>query len=466
MSDCISFPAEEFDHLIIEEMAQDALVRGTTEGGTIEVSYQPLGGNGAVPHLLIEDGEARLSGALAVRVILPSSLSATIKNAPGDLRVQNLAGDINLEGVRGDLRLARLEGVARIAQVDGSIRAERVADVHLLGSCNGDLRIELGQRLSAEAVAGDVRLYDVAEARLERVRGDLWAEKLRGSLQVNRADGDARLSEIAGPVVIRSVTGDLRASALTAGLTAQQVSGDAALSGPFGEAQEGYALSAEGDVSLHLQADADVRLSVRAGGRIRSDLQLTPTADGSPTFSATLGRGTHRIVLSSGGDLRIVRQPVPTPLQGSDAASRQGDAAPQAGKAQTQTAVQGEPWPASDIRSVVDVGDLSGLGERIRQQVNASLAAAGVNVSAEEPGGGRRGLLAHPGPHGAAGAGGERGRGGAGTRGSRPPGPERQRSTAPVPTASLEEQVAVMQMLAEGKITSQEADVLLKALGA
>ena len=428
MSDRISFPAAGLEHLIIEEMAPDAQVYGAPDSDAIEVNYQASGGRADAPQLSVEDGQARIRDVLVIQAVIPSHLQATVKHAPGDLWVQQLAGDIYLESVQGDLRLAQLEGVAHVAHVDGSIRAEKVADLHLLGRCNGDLRIEQGGRFSAEAVAGDVRLRDVAEARLERVRGDLWAEKVSGSLQVSRADGDARLSEITGPVVIGSVAGDFRADALTAGLTAQRVSGDATLAGPFDGAEVGYALSAEADIRLHLPADADVRLTVHAGGRIRSDVQLTPASDGSPTFSATLGRGTHRIVLNSGSDLRIVHH---------------GEAATQSGKTRRTSAA------AADARPGVDVDELSGLGERIRQQVNASLAAAGISVPPGEASWGRRG------------------RGGvAGSRGARPPGPERQQSGVSAPAASLEEQTAVLQMLAEGKISAEEADVLLKALGA
>jgi len=48
-----------------------------------------------------------------------------------------------------------------------------------------------------------------------------------------------------------------------------------------------------------------------------------------------------------------------------------------------------------------------------------------------------------------------------GPRPPRPPGPERPRP----PSATTEEQLAVLRMVEEGKITPGEADMLLKALG-
>jgi hypothetical protein len=290
-----------------------------------------------------------------------------------------------------------------------------VADLRLLGSCDGDLRFEGGGALSVESVAGDLRLYSAQEARVNRIHGDLWVERLGGGLQITRGDGDARLSEIGGPVKLQSLAGDLRASGLTGGLTASQVTGDATLHGPF-TGPEGYSLTSEGDVSLHLPADADLRLSIRAGGRIRSDPRLTPAADGSPTFTATLGRGTGRITLNVNGDLRIAQA----------GASHGGEFRTGRG--------------GFEARARMD--DLSNLGERIRQQITASLASAGINVETGEINLGPRGPR--------------------GPRPPRPPAPERPPSP---PSPPVEEQLAILKMVEAGKITAEEAERLLKALG-
>ncbi|PKO20505.1 MAG: hypothetical protein CVU38_19730, partial [Chloroflexi bacterium HGW-Chloroflexi-1] len=301
----------------------------------------------------------------------------------------------------------RLTGSVLVAQVDGSLRGEGLADLRLMGGCNGDLRFEDGQSLTAELIAGDLRLHDATEARLNRVRGDVWIEQVLGEVQVTRADGDARLNDIAGPVKIQALAGDLRGTALTGGLTAPHVNGDAMLHGPFGTT-DGYTLSAEGDVSVHLPEDADLRLTVKAGGRIRSDPQLTPATDGSPTFTATLGSGAGRMSLSSGGDLRIDQVGV-------------------------ETCARAAPDP------------LSNLGERIRRQVSASLAAAGIDIETGEIRWTRGGRARE-------------------TRASRPPTAERPRQTTR--PRSPDEQITILKMVEAGQITPEEAEMLLKALGA
>jgi hypothetical protein len=408
VSDFSTFPAEGINHLTIERLARDATLEGSHGASTIEVSC-PSAEGGSGPIFDAEGETARLSGVTPIRVVVPADIMVTVKMAGGDLRVQRLAGDVNLESVHGGLRLSDLSGVVRVAQADADVRAQGVVDLRLMGICNGDLRFDDGEHLTAEAVAGDVRLHNLGDARLGRLRGDLWAEKVRGALQVNRAEGDARLTEIGGQVTLRAIAGDLRANVLGGGLSAPQVSGDAVLYGPY-SAAEPYSLSADGDVVLHLPADADARVSVKSGGRIRSEAPLTPAADGSAAFTCTLGHGAANISLVSGGDLRIA--------QGGGG---------ERGKARSKAPP-----------------DLSDLGERIRKQVSASLAAAGISMSGEASWGGR-----------------ERPRPPKEYKSPRQPGPERPRP----PSATTEEQIAVLKMVEEGKITPDEADMLLKALG-
>jgi DUF4097 and DUF4098 domain-containing protein YvlB len=436
MSNYVTYPAEGITHLIIEEMARDAQVRGAADATAIQVIHA-----GGEPEFIAEGEAVRLQGAAIGRVFVPAGLAVTVKRANGDLRAQDIAGDVSLEAVHGDLRLTGLAGIVRIAQADGDLRAEATADLRVLGACAGDLRCENGGAVSVEAVSGDLRLYNVGEVRANRVAGDLWAERLAGGLQVTRADGDARLSEIAGPVKLQALAGDLRASGLTGGLAAPHVSGDALLHGPF-TADEGYALTAEGDVGLHLPADADLRLSIRAGGRVRSDPRLTPAADGTPTFAATLGRGTGRIVLDVAGDLRITQAGV---TQGPE--FRAGRISPEGRARLDDLSNLGERIRQQVAASLASAGI---DGERIRQQVAASLAAAGINVETGEFSLGRdhsRGPRVKP------------------PRPPEPPrSPERPRPPSP-PAPPMEEQMAILRMVEAGQITAEEAEKLLKALG-
>ncbi len=359
---------------------------------------------------------------MAQRIRLPDGMALAIGQARGDLRIQGLGGEVRLAAAHGDLRLDSLSGVIAIGEADGDLRAEGVADLRITGTCHGDLRFEAGGALAVESLSGDLRLGAASELHLGCIHGDLWVEKVTGGLHIESGEGDARLSEIGGMAVLGTLSGDLRAAGLAGGLAAQ-VRGDVMLSGSFAAAG-GYTVSADGDVHLQLPADADVSLTARARGRIRSDVPLTPAADGSPTFTATLGQGAGRVSLTAAGDVRVT----------------QAGAATAGGSWERRGRGGGDPF-----------ADLSNLGERIRQQVSASLASAGINMETGEA---------------------NMGRGKSGFRAPRPPIPPAPPTRATpsmhpsAPPPSADEQMAILKMVEEGKITPEEADVLLKALGA
>ena len=313
----------------------------------------------------------------------------------------------------GDLRLESLSGSINVGEADGDVRADGVAGLRLTGACHGDLRFETGGTLTVESLSGDLRVSGATEVSLGRVHGDLWAEKVIGGLRLDRADGAARLDDIRGVITLRLLAGDLRASKLVGGLVATRVNGDVQLNGPFGSI-EGYTVSADGDIQIHLPAEADLRLVVRAGGRIRSDVPLSPAADGLSNFSGAVGRGAGRMTLTARGDVRVAQD-------GAEAAATSWERRGRAG---------------SD-----SFAELSGLGDRIRQQVTASLAAAGINMETGEINVGR------------------------GARPPRTPPPSERAKPSP-PAASAAEQMAILKMVEDGKITPEEADTLLKALGA
>lgn len=412
MSEFVTFPATGINHVIVDEAARDARIWGVDDAAEIQVTYR-LPDGATVPAFAPEGDRLVLNGVLVQRVTLPAPTAVTVRRAAGDLHVRGLGGEVNIEAVHGDLRLGNLKGTARVARSDGDLRADDVADLRLPGDCAGDLRFEAGGRLEAEAVAGDVRIAEAATVRLGRVHGDLWAERLSGTLEVTRISGDARLDGVAGMVTLRVLHGDLRADDLAGGLLAAQVHGDALVQGVLAGNLE-YSLQADGDITLVMQPNSDARLTVRAHGRIRSDLQLTPAADGSPTFTAVVGQGACRVNLSSGGDVRI-SQP------GADAARA-----------------------AADVHGPTSPEDLRNLGERIRRQVMASLAAAGIHI---EEGLGRGPRGARPG------------------RSAAPPPPP-PRASPPVgrPGPLSAEELRILQMVENGTLTAAQAEMLLKAL--
>jgi DUF4097 and DUF4098 domain-containing protein YvlB len=418
MGDRLTCPAAGITELVIETLADDARIRLTPDLTEIRITTESDGWESA--QLIIEGERARLTGGIAERVEVPAGIAISIDEAVGDVRVRGLDTALRLETVEGDLRLENISGRVDVERVHADALVDDVAALHI-GSCAGDLRFSGGD-LEVGTIAGDARIERATAVRGAKIHGDLWVDRVEGHLELGLVHGDARLGEVGGAATLGLVAGDLRAANVRGGLTAGQTHGDAQLEGPF--TGDSYTVTANGDVDIRLAAEDDVRLSVRALGRIRSNLSLIPNTDGTPSFTATLGEGKTAITVTCNGDLRI------------DAAGR-GDAKRNWEK---RWGPSGDPF-----------ADLSGLGDRIRQQVSASLAAAGIN-----PETGEFNFSFGPGKV----------RGGRG-RAPEPPRPPTPPAPPQPPRASMShEQMAVLKMLEEGRITTEEADALLRALGA
>ncbi len=426
MSDELTLSPEGITEVILEMLAAGAVLAASPEAELIEIAVR---GEGAEPAAwAIDRDKARLAGGIVTRATLPPGIELTAEETLGDLRVKEFDASLRVRTVNGDLRIGRATAQVTIESAHADVRAEEVASLQI-EECEGDLRFSAGGDLHVERIGGDLRVSEAGAVHVGRVNGDLWAEKLTGGLHVERTSGDMRLATVAGQVMLGQVAGDLRAAGLAGGLSAGHIHGDAILEGPF-PGSEGYTVRTDGDAHIRLTRDDDVRLVVRAAGRIRAALPLTPTADGTPTYSATVGEGKVRMVVTSGGDLRI------------EVAGSSGEDARDGWDRRRS--------PGSDL-----FGDLSTLGDRIRQQVTASLAAAGINPDTGEINIGR----------------GRSGR--ASFKGFQPPTPP-ERPKAPPATGgsgrsgstTSDEQMAILKMLEEGRITPEEADSLLRALGA
>ena len=287
MSAHLTYSAEGFRRLVIGELARDAKLIGVADSRDIVITYSAEAS--AAPSFVTEGENLRWTGAAPERVLVPAHLAVTVEDAAGELRVQDLAGNLELPVILGDLRLRNLGGWVNVTQVNGDVRAEGVIGLRL-GQCNGDVHFVEGGTLECEGIAGDSRLANVHSVRAARVRGDMWAERVADTLVAGRVDGDARLRDVAGLVTLENVSGDLRAGGLPGGLAAAHVNGDVVLQGPYGAGQS-YQITNDGDVALQLPPDADLHLTLTAGGRIRADVPLTPSPDGRPTFSGVVGPG-------------------------------------------------------------------------------------------------------------------------------------------------------------------------------
>lgn len=169
---------------------------------------------------------------------------------------------------------------------------------------NGDLSVQsLEGPLAIEAVNGDVELRDVGPTSLRQVRGDFEVRGVAGELRVESVSGDAKVRQAASAVTLKSVRGDLAARDLEGGAVAEQVSGDVSLSTALAKGKS-YRFQAKGDISAKVEVDGGARLTLE-GGDIHCRLPLQILERSARRIVGTLGEGGAELTLQAKGDVSI-----------------------------------------------------------------------------------------------------------------------------------------------------------------
>jgi hypothetical protein len=237
------------------------------------------------------------------------------------------------------------------------------------------------------------------------LHGDLQVQAIGESVAIAAIHGDIVLKEAKGQLTLQDITGDVIIRDPAGTLDLSNVTGDVALSGNL---QTGsYHLEALGDVVLYLEAASDVLLEAEARlGAIGCGLALAETVESAHRLSGKMGQGTaHVQIVANGGDVRL------------------------------------RPLGADQVRQEMEK-------ERIRAEAHARRGAERAQRLAEK-------AEAHA----------------AKVRRwqarSNAPGPgytAAPRQAAMSPEALQDERVAILKMLAAGKISAEQAESLLNAL--
>jgi hypothetical protein len=267
-------------------------------------------------------------------------------------------------------------------------------------------------------------MRDVGFVMIDRINEDFSLRGAKGNLYVKTVGGDVSVRDVEGNITLDSVADDLALRGVR-GNVKVNVGEDVVLY-LEPKADGAYSITAGEDILLVLKPNANVTLSMH-GEEIDVDWPGIENQDDITERVLVLGDGSAKISLNAGGDIRV-----------------------------TNNAEAGN--SAEDFGNFAGMNfDWSGFGERISRQVaqatsqaarRAEEAARRVERHAERQARRWRGNVKvgrwnwEMGPGGA------------------PPTPP---SPASEPVAE-EERMAVLKMLAEKKITAEQAEQLLNAL--
>jgi hypothetical protein len=395
-----------------------------------------------------------------------SNAKIMIESAGGDLSVIGWDGnDLLVKGDEDEIRVEQTEeAVSVFSSGDLSLRVPRTAYL-MFKMIGGDASIRgVAGGCEIKEAGGDISIRDVGSLSIDSIHGDLSLSTVKGNVVVNNIHGDASMRDVDGDVTIEMLTEDLSLRGVKGNLHLKNLSGDASIHGVDGNVvidsiSDDLALrGARGNIKVNVGEDVVVYLEPKADGEYTIDagediLVVLPKNTNAaldmrgdeifmdwPGFEndefatervVTLGEGGAKITLNAGGKVRISNR--------TDA----GDSADEFGN-----------FAGLNF-------DWSGFGERISRQVEQATARAAKR--AEEAARRAERLAERHGRHGKHGL--VVGRWNWDLKGGAPRPPAPPPPPHPPSEAVTEgERMAILKMLAEKKISAEQAEQLLAAL--
>jgi DUF4097 and DUF4098 domain-containing protein YvlB len=269
--------------ITITECAKNLLVQ---EKDSAQVTVRV---DGEEEDLTLEQGGETLtiSAKEDCEIACPAGSTLTVQTCQGNAKVDGVTGTLALETVHGNLTLKDV-GPAEFARVDGNLYVRDVGGI-----------------LRGKAVGGNARVRDVAgECALGQVNGSLQVRDVDGDFQSEAVGGNAHIDDVRGQCTVKKVGGNLTFDEVSGGVTAEQVGGNARVKPPFAPGTA-YRISAGGNVDIHIPENASLSLALRAGGGVRSKVAGLTLEKADGQMQGALGDGAASLEAKAGGSITL-----------------------------------------------------------------------------------------------------------------------------------------------------------------
>jgi len=292
-----------------------------------------------------------------------------------------------------------------------------------------DVRAYVGP-LSFKNVSGDLQIRNADHVSIANVEGDLMIKNCSGNVSVAGCEGDAVFKDILGNLSVHT-EGDLNLSDCGANLSAF-CEGDLLLN--LSRVNGNISCQVSGDAICQLPEDADARLNLGSDSPddVRINLPGVKLESIGNPGSFTLGNGIHQVSIQTDGSLLVT---------GLNRGKTNGWGFPDLGGLETKINHVVDQTVESALRSIPRIEiDEAKINAKIHK-VEDAMRKVEEKIRAAERRSRHMGWQTNPTSAGKAAA-----------------------SQPPVQPVSAEEQMAVLRLLQEKKITIEEAEILLAAL--
>jgi len=230
--------------------------------------------------------------------------------------IDNVGGDLSIVGWEGeDILIKADEDETRFSQDGSLVTVSSSGDLALrvprdasltIQTVGGDMSLRgVMGNLEVKTIGGDASIRDINNAAIDAISSDLSMRNVKGNLLIKKVGSDASIREVQGSVSLESVGDDLVLREVRGNLKAN-VGADVVLS-LEPQAGNNYVINAGDDLMLILPPDASAKL-VLNGDEIIVDWPGIPYEEDLTSKILTLGSGAANVTLNAGGELRVSSQ--------------------------------------------------------------------------------------------------------------------------------------------------------------
>ena len=228
-----------------------------------------------------------VESSVALSISVPDGAAVNVEQVSGDLMLRDLSGSVSVADVHGEMLIRSCSAPVSLQTVHGDITAD-----------------QLSGPLTVTEVRGDARLNHVDAALvLGTVTGDVRAGTIGGALEMGAVGGDVRVREAAGLVSLEEGRGDFKGNDLRAGMNVRRVRGDMSLKTVVTPGCT-YRGCVDGDIVARFPEEASARFSLKAKGTILAKLPQV-SEEGKGQLVGQSGDGAAEVDLAAGGSMSL-----------------------------------------------------------------------------------------------------------------------------------------------------------------
>lgn len=210
-----------------------------------------------------------------LRIAVPAGVRLDIQTTNGDLTARGIDGAGVLQTVNGDIDARDTRGDLTFRTTNGDINVTGHSGPASFATTNGDIELRNGSA---------------------------------GPLSAQSVNGDMKLSGVTGRIELRTISGDIAIrEARAVSLNLETTNGDIDVRGDLAAGAEQRLNSVNGDITLRLPADSNLRLEADTlSGDLKTTFTLRNAVRERRTLSGDIGAGGATLNITTvSGDVRV-----------------------------------------------------------------------------------------------------------------------------------------------------------------